>query len=149
MEGQGVGRKAPWHLWLVGGFAVVFNSIGAFDHVMTRRHDAAYFALLDYGAAQIAYFEHYPVLPALFWTVGVLGAVAAALLLLFRSRYTVPVALMALCAQAGLDVISFVFMDRLRVFGVPQSLFDILVPLGLAAVLYGYAVAMSRRGVLR
>jgi hypothetical protein len=146
---QRVVTKAPWHLWLVGGFALVFNSIGAVDYVMTRRQDLAYFELLGYDAAHIAYFEHYPVLPAIFWTVGVFGAVAASLLLLFRSRHTVPVALVALCAQAGLDVISFVFMDRLSVFGIRQSVFDIVVPLGLAAVLYWYAVLMSRRGVLR
>ena len=146
---QQVEVKAPWHLWLVGGFLVIFNSIGAFDYLMTTRHDAAYFEQLGYGVAQIMYFEHYPVLPAIFWTVGVFGAVAASVLLLFRSRCTVPVALVALCAQAGLDIISFGFMDRLRVFGVRQSAFDILVPLGLAAVLYWYAVAMSRQGVLR
>ena len=146
---QQVEVKAPWHLWLVGGFLAIFNSIGAFDYLITTRHDAAYFEQMGYGVAQIAYFEQYPVLPAVFWTVGVIGAVAASVLLLFRSRYTVPVALIALCAQAGLDVISFGFMDRLRVFGMRQSAFDILVPLGLAAVLYWYAVAMSRRGVLR
>ena len=133
---RGVGLKAPWHLWLVGGVSLLFNSIGAFDYLMTRRHDAAY-------------FEHYPVLPAAFWTVGVFGAVAASVLLLSRSRYTVPIALAALCAQAGLDIISFGFMGRLSVFGVRQSLFDILVPLGLAAVLSRYALVMSRRGVLR
>ena len=146
---QQVEVKAPWHLWLVGGFLTIFNSIGVFDYLMTTRHDAAYFARLGYDAAQTTYFAHYPVLPAIFWTVGVFGAVVASVLLLFRSRFTVPLALVALCAQAGLDVISFGFMDRLRVFGVRQSAFDILVPLGLAAVLYGYAVAMSRRGVLR
>jgi hypothetical protein len=146
---QRVVTKAPWHLWLVGGFALVFNSIGALDYVMTRRQDPAYFELLGYDAAHIAYFEHYPVLPAIFWTVGVFGAVAASFLLLFRSRRTVPVALVALCAQAGLDIISFVFMDRLSVFGIRQSVFDILVPLGLAAVLYWYAVVISRGGVLR
>ncbi|KAF0209544.1 MAG: hypothetical protein Q8S43_02620 [Actinomycetota bacterium] len=143
-----VGTKAPWHLWLVGGFAAVFNGIGAYDYVMTRSHDAVYFEQLGYGAAKIAYFEHYPALPAVFWTVGVFGAVAASALVLFRSRHAVPVALVALCAQAGLDIISFGFMDRLSVFGVRQSLFDVLVPLGLAAVLFGYALMMSRRGVL-
>ncbi len=125
-----VGMKAPWHLWLVGGFSAIFNSIGAFDYLMTTRHDAAYFEQLGYGVAQIAYFENYPVLPAIFWTVGVFGAVAASVLLLLRSRYTVPVALVALCAQAGLDVISFGFMDRLRGFGVRQATFDVVVPLG-------------------
>ena len=34
------------------------------------------------------------------------GTVVASVLLLLRSRYTVPVALVALRAQAGLDVIS-------------------------------------------
>ncbi|MDO8963732.1 MAG: hypothetical protein Q7W30_04480 [Coriobacteriia bacterium] len=144
-----VGPKAPKHLWLVGGFALVFNGIGLYDYVLTWAQDQAYFELLRYDAAQIAYFANYPVLPAIFWTVSVFGAVAASVLLLFRSRYTVPVALVALCAQAGLDIISFGFMDRLGVRGIRQSLFDILVPLGLAALLYWYAVVMSRRGVLR
>jgi hypothetical protein len=144
-----VGTKAPLHLWLLGGFALVFNSIGLYDYVMTWRQDQTYFEMLGYDPAQIAYFANYPVLPAIFWTVGVFGAVATSALLLFRSRYAVPVALVALCAQAGLDIISFGFMDRLSVRGVPQSLFDILVPLGLAALLYWYAVVMSRRGVLR
>ncbi len=40
---QHVRMKAPWHLWLVGGFSAIFNSIGAFDCFMTTRHDAAYF----------------------------------------------------------------------------------------------------------
>jgi hypothetical protein len=74
---QPVGTKAPWHLWLLGGVALVFNIIGLFDYVMTWRQDQAYFELLGYDPAQIAYFANYPVLPAIFWTVGVFGAVAA------------------------------------------------------------------------
>lgn len=141
--------RAPWHLWLVGGVSAVFNAIGAFDYVMTRRHEAAYFELLDYDPAQRAYFAHYPVLPAVLWAVGVFGAVVASVLLLLRRRATVRVAVVAVFAQAGLDLITFGFMDRLIVFGVRQSVFDVLVPLGLAAVLAWYAVVMSRRGVLR
>ena len=141
--------KAPWHLLLVGVFATVFNGIGVVDYVMTRRHDAAWFELLDYGPAQLAYFAHYPVLPAVFWTVGVFGAAGASVLLLLRRRATVPVAVVACGAQAGLDLITLGFMDRLTVFGVRQSVFDVLVPLGLATVLAWYAVVMSRRGVLR
>ncbi len=62
---QHVGKKAPWHLWLVGGFSAIFNSIGALDCLMTTRHDAAYFEQMGYGVAQIAYFAYYPVLPAI------------------------------------------------------------------------------------
>ena len=32
-----VGMKAPWHLWLVGGFSAIFNSIGAFDYLESAR----------------------------------------------------------------------------------------------------------------
>ncbi len=140
---------APWHLWLVGGSLAVFNGIGVVDFVMTRRHDAAWFELLGYGPVQLAYFAHYPVLPAVFWTVGVFAAAGASVLLLLRRRSTVPVAVVAVCAQAGLDLITFGFMDRLTVFGVRQSVFDVLVPLGLAALLAWYSVVMARRGVLR
>ena len=34
--------KAPWHLWVVGIIAVLFNSIGAFDYVMTMTQGASY-----------------------------------------------------------------------------------------------------------
>jgi hypothetical protein len=144
-----VGAKAPWHLWVLGVFALIFNGIGAYDWIMTTSQDAAYFNQLGYGAAQIAYFANYPVVPLIFWTVGVFGAVAACVLLLLRSRYAVGVALIALGAQVALDIASFGFMNRLGVFGLRQSVFDIVVPLGLSILVLWYSAAMSRRGVLR
>lgn len=141
--------KAPWHLRLFGGFLVIFNGVGAFDYVMTIRNDAGYFERLDYGAAHLAYFEHYPLLPATFWTVAVVGAVGASVLLLLRSRHTVPAAAVAFWSHVALHVITFGFMDRLSVFGLRQSVFDLVVPLGLIAALYWYARVMSQRGVLR
>jgi hypothetical protein len=37
----GVKTDAPWHLWLVGVIAVLFNAIGAFDFVMAMSHGAS------------------------------------------------------------------------------------------------------------
>jgi hypothetical protein len=34
--------KTPWHLWLVGVVAVLFNSIGVFDFVMSMTQGDAY-----------------------------------------------------------------------------------------------------------
>ena len=36
--------KAPWHLWAVGGLAVLFNAFGAYDHVMSLTQGAGYMA---------------------------------------------------------------------------------------------------------
>ncbi len=32
--------KAPWHLWLIGVTALLFNSIGVFDFVMAMTQGA-------------------------------------------------------------------------------------------------------------
>ena len=36
--------KTPWHLWFVGVVAVLFNAIGAFDHVMSMAQGGSYMA---------------------------------------------------------------------------------------------------------
>jgi hypothetical protein len=88
--------RPPWHFWVVGPFFVLLYSGGAYDYVMTHRHDAAYFASQGYDDSQIAYFTDYPLVPDVFWTVAVWGALCAAVLLLFRSRWAMPVVLVAL-----------------------------------------------------
>jgi hypothetical protein len=115
---------------------------------MTHRHDAAYFASQDYDDPQIAYFTDYPLVPDVFWTIAVWGALAAAILLLFRSRWAVQVVLVALIFQVCLDVVTFAFMDRWQILGTRLALFDggvLLLTVGLAF----YCRAMSARDVLR
>ncbi len=118
-------------MWLDHDFHQTGAPLAAYYHVAAVSAELSHELRESQLRVQMdtAYFAYYPVLPAIFWTVGVFGAVAASVLLL-RSRYTVPVALVALCAQAGLDVISFGLMDRLRGFGVRQATFDVVVPLG-------------------
>lgn len=70
-------QRPPWHLWIVGLFFVLLMGAGAYDHVMALGQDADYFRAQGYDDTQIAYFEDYPILPAVFWTMGVWGALAA------------------------------------------------------------------------
>lgn len=44
--------KTPWHLWLVGVIAVLFNGIGAFDYVMSMAQGASYMASAGMTPAQ-------------------------------------------------------------------------------------------------
>ena len=52
--------KTPWHLWLVGVVAVLFNSIGAFDHVMSMTYGSSYMATAGMTPAQIAHYQGLP-----------------------------------------------------------------------------------------
>ena len=36
--------KTPWHIWVVGIFALLWNAFGALDYVLTRYDVAAYTA---------------------------------------------------------------------------------------------------------
>jgi hypothetical protein len=115
---------------------------------MTHRHDAAYFASQNYDDAQIAYFTDYPLVPDVFWTVAVWGALCAAVLLLFRIRWATPVVLVALIFQVCLDVVTFAFMDRWQILGLRLALFDGGVLLLTVGLLF-YCRAMSASDVLR
>jgi hypothetical protein len=140
--------RPSWHLWVVGLFFALLYGAGAYDYVMTHRHDADYFASQNYGDAQIAYFTDYPLVPDVFWTIAVWGALTASMLLLLRRRWAIPVALVALIAQVCLDVVTFAFMDRWQILGTRLALFDggvLLLTLGLLL----YCRAMAARDVLR
>jgi hypothetical protein len=51
--------KAPWHLWLIGVIAALFNSIGVFDFVMSLAQGAKYQASagMTPGARNVAFVD--------------------------------------------------------------------------------------------
>ncbi len=50
----------PWHLWLVGVIAILFNAIGAFDFVMSMAQGSSYMASVGMTPAQIAHYQEMP-----------------------------------------------------------------------------------------
>ncbi len=50
-------KKTPWHLWLVGVVAVLFNAIGVFDFVMSVAEGAKYMAGAGMTPDQIAHYR--------------------------------------------------------------------------------------------
>ena len=46
--------KAPWHLWVVGIIAVLFNGFGAFDYVMSMTQGVGYLSSMGMTPEQIA-----------------------------------------------------------------------------------------------
>ena len=82
--------QSPWHVWLIGVIAVLFNSIGVFDFVMTMAQGAEYQASAGMTPDQIAHYQEMPGWMTVVWAVGVFGAFLASILLLVRRRRRCP-----------------------------------------------------------
>ncbi|MBB4932313.1 lipid-A-disaccharide synthase-like uncharacterized protein [Lipingzhangella halophila] len=140
--------RAPWHLWLVGVLFLLLYAAGLYDYLMVLDLNEDYFASEGFGPAHLEYFSDYPVLPRVFWTIGIFTGVLAPVLLLLRLRWATWLALVAAVAQLALAVFTFGFMERWEVFGPATSLFDS----GIIAFTFGLALYchwMTRRGLLR
>ena len=66
--------KAPWHLWLVGVIAVLFNAIGVFDFVMNMVQGPSYLASAGMTPEQVAHYQDMPTWMTAVWAIGVWGA---------------------------------------------------------------------------
>lgn len=143
---------APWHLWLVGGLALLFTGFGGFDYTMTQRGDVAYLdaamgSMGVTGEQALAYFDAFPLWMEFAWAIGVWVGVAGALLLLARSRWAYPVFVISL---------AFFVLTNAYGFARPMPGLDASATLPMIGVVFVlmllltlYARAMAMRGVLR
>ena len=139
--------STPWHLPACGTFFLALGVAGAYDQFMLFSGNADYFARQGFGAEHVAYFTYYPLSLTVIWTAAIWSVVGAAVLLLLRSRLSVPVAMLAVALQLILNLATFVLMDRWRVFGAAMAAFDLSITVAIVCQ-FIYARAMARRGVL-
>ena len=140
--------KTPKHLWLVGGFALLFNAIGVFDFVMFMVQGAAYQASTGMTPEQIAHFQAIPAWMTLVWAVGVFGALIASVLLLLRRRQALPVFVLSLSAFLLSLLYTYVLSDGGRVMGQQMALTSAVIA-GLLVCFVWYTRRMTTRGLLR
>ncbi len=142
------GRKAPWHVWEVGVFALLFNAIGVFDYVMSRAQGEQYLVSAGMTPQQIAHYLQMPGWMMVVWAVGVFGAFAASVLLLMRKRVALPVFVVSLVAFLISLLYTYVLTNGGAVMG-PQMAIMSAVIAGLLLLFSAYAWRMGMRGVLR
>lgn len=139
--------RTPVHLWIVGVLALLWNSYGCFDYVMTQTGNAQYLAM--FSEAMRAYFQTFPAWMEAAWAVGVWGALLGSLLLLVRSRHAV--------LAFGLSLVGLL-IGSIYQYGVADMPEDMMTPtmLGVSALIWliaigllVYAMRMRRSGVLR
>lgn len=135
--------KTPWHLWVVGVLTLLWNAVGGFSYTMTR---LGMLEQLGMGETEIAFFESAPIWSNTFWAMGVWGAIAGSLLILFRSRFAVHAVVIAIIGLIGSNTWQYVIAD------VPESLqsppLTIMIWVTTLFMLF-YALRMTKAGVLR
>lgn len=139
--------RTPWHLWVVGVVAVLWNGFGCFDYFMTQTNRVEWFAQMGMTEAQVAYFDAMPPWTHAAWAIGVWGGLIGALLLLVRRKLATPVFLLSFLGWAAGAVYAFALSDGMQAMG---SMWPMQIVIGAACVFFvWYARTMTKRGVLR
>ncbi len=138
--------RAPWHLWVVGIAALLWNAVGALDYVMTQTRNAQYMA--GFTAEQLAFFYGLPAWTVAAWAIGVWGGVLGSLLLLLRKSLAVWVFLASLVGVVLTTIQNYLLSNGLEVMGGPGAVVFTAVIFVVAVALYVYARAMATRRVL-
>jgi hypothetical protein len=137
----------PWHLWVVGTIALLWNGVGAFDYVMTETRNASYMSA--FTPEQLAYFYGFPKWAVATWALGVWGGVLGCIALLLRRRWAVPVFAVSLASTALTFFYNFVLSDGIAVMGGAGGLVFSAVIIAIAVALLVYARSLGRKGALR
>ena len=139
--------RTPWHLWVVGGLALLWNGFGVFDLFASLTQGDAYLRSMGMTDPQIAYFEAMPAWAYAVWALGVGSAFAGSVLLLMRRRWAAHAFALSLVGLVLSALYTLVLSDGAEVMASTMPM-QIVVWIG-ALAFAGYAGLMAKRGVLR
>lgn len=140
--------KTPWHLWVVGVIAVLFNAIGAFDYVMNLVQGASYLASAGMTPAQIAHYQEMPIWMRVVWAVGVWGAMLGSVLILLRKKLAFTVFAVSLAAFLVSLIYTYVLTSGGEIMGGQMAITNVVITVLLLFFMW-YSRLMTKRSVLR
>nr|WP_298926213.1 hypothetical protein [uncultured Erythrobacter sp.] len=138
--------KTPWHLWVVGIVATLWNSGGVASYMATETGNLE---AMGMTAEQIAYFSSFPAWAVAFWALGVWGCFIGSLALLFRSKWAVwlfGISIVGLFGTTYYQQVASTFPESMQTTG--QTLFAAFIWV-ITIALFFYASRMTRAGVLK
>jgi hypothetical protein len=147
-EASSVRPSTPWHLWVVGVVALLWNGYGAYDYVMTNVGGADYMRSLGMGEEAIAYIMAAPAWMTAVWAIGVWGGVLGAVLLLLRMKWALHV-FIASCAAFLVNLIYTYLLSEGGSVMPPESAIINAVILAFCLFFIWYAWFAGKRGLLR
>lgn len=147
MSGMGQTIRSPWHLWVVGVVALLWNGFGCFDYFMTQTRQDEWFAQMGMTAAQLEYFNAMPMWTHAAWAIGVWGGALGGILLLLRRKWAMPVFVASFLGWLAGAVYAFALSDGMEAMG---SMWPMQIVIGGACLFFiWYARMMQKKGVLR
>ena len=140
--------KAPWHLWLVGVISLLWNAMGALDFTMTQLNNEAYLKALT--PEQLAYVHGFPMWSVIAWGIGTWGSFLGSVLLLFRRGFVANLFAASHFGAVLTNLYTYGLSDGMKIMhgGAGMVIFSAVIFV-IAVLLFLYARAMRRRGVLR
>lgn len=136
-------RATPWHLWVVGILALLWNGSGAYTILMAQAG-----RLSDVGPEEAAYYAGQPLWLVISTDIALFAGIAAALALLLRSRTAVWLFGLALVLIMANDIYDLAAGTSL-ILVARNWLILTLVIVAIAILEFVYAWTMRRRMVLR
>ena len=136
-------RKTPWHIWVVGIVALLWNAAGTYTIMMAQAGK-----LEDLSADEAAYYAAQPVWFVVITDVALLSAVAAAVALLLRSRTAIWLFAISLAAILITDVYDLV-SGTTRMLVSSGAMIATIFIFVIAILELVYAWSMKKHAVLR
>jgi hypothetical protein len=137
--------RTPWHFWLVGVLALLWNAMGAFDYLMTETRNEGYMS--RFTPEQLEYFYGFPAWVVAFWAIAVWGGVLGAIFLLLKKRHAVGTFLVSFLAMVVTMGRNYLLSEGLEAAGGSGLVFTVAIFV-VALFLYLYSRAMRSKGVL-
>ena len=139
--------SAPWHLWVVGGLALIWSAASCYSYVMTRTANAGYFESTGLTPEMVAYFGALPAWYIVAWTIGVWSELLATFGLLIRRPWSVWLFAISMPAMLAMSVATMLNEYAREMLGQVGLIFTAMtVFFSVFEVLY--SMAMRKNGVL-
>ena len=139
-------RPPPRHLWIIGGLALLWNAVGAFDYLATQLQLEFYMG--QFTEEQLAYFYGFPAWVTAAWAIAVWSAVGGSVGLLLRRRWALWLFIASLAGMLVTTVHTLILTEGIAIMGAGGAIFSMLiVAIGIGLIVY--AGAMAGRRVLR
>lgn len=136
--------KTPWHLWLIGILALLWNGFGAFDFTATCMRFEPYIS--QFPQPMMDYVYALPAWNWAGWAIGTWGGFIGSALLLLRNKFAVWAYALSLLGAVGSNALTLIDPPPAEIGANAALTITIIV---IAALLLAYAFWLKRKGALR
>jgi hypothetical protein len=136
-------RKTPWHIWVVGVVALLWNASGAYTIMMAQAGKLA-----DLSVDEAAYYAAQPLWFVVVTDIALLCAIAAAAALLLRNQTATWLFAISLASVVVTDIYDLAAGSSRMLVSLGATIVTVII-LVVAILELGYAWAMKKRAILR